>query len=461
MRSLAGGAALLLLLPVPAVSGATGEPAKAPSAERLREELAYTVGVQAYIYGYPVVEMYRARFLHVYSPKNKERTPLNRFHHRRRLLDASFSGVVSPNNDTLYSSAWLDLSAGPVLLSVPDTKGRYYCFQMLDFYTNSFAHVGKRTTGTKAGTFAIVGPGWKGAPPPGARRVDAPTNAVWLLGRTLVDGKDDLPAVHALQDRYTLTPLGPQGNKTGSSAAPAYDPSEPLPFFEFLNAALHENPPPAREAALMRLFARVGVGPDRAFRVDKLDRATATGLRRAVETGRRILAVGLDGFGVSVNGWHYPPAEVGNFGDNHLLRGTVAMKLLAALPPEEAVYPTAETDGKGQQLNGKYRYVLRMEKGQLPPVEAFWSLTLYRLPERLFAANAMDRYAIGDRTKGLTYGADGSLEIYIQHGSPGKDREANWLAAPAGEFCLTLRAFLPRQGMRTGVWRAPPVQRVE
>src|SRR5207244_4055498 len=152
--------------------------------------------------------------------------------------------------------------------------------------------------------------------------------------RTLVDGKDDLPAVNALQDRYKLTSLG---TGAGLPALP-YEPTEPLRFFEFLNAGLRENPPPAREAALMSLFARIGVGPDRAFQVDRLDRATAAGLRRAVETGRQIIAAGLDGRGAVVNGWHYPPAEVGNFGDNYLLRATVAMKLLAALPPEEAVY---------------------------------------------------------------------------------------------------------------------------
>ncbi len=444
------------LFPLAAVSGA-GDAPKAPSTERLREELAYTIGVQAYIYGYPVVEMYRTRYIHVDSPKNKERTPLNTFRHARRLLDASFTAVVSPNNDTLYSSAWLDLSTGPVLLSVPDTRGRYYCFQLLDFCTNSFAHIGKRTTGTKAARFAIVGPNWKGKLPAGARRIDAPTNAVWLLGRTLVDGKDDLPAIHALQDRYQLKSLGAAALKF----ALPYDATDPLRFFEFLNAGLRENPPPAREAALMSLFARIGVGSEKVFRVDGLDRATAAGLRRAIETGRQIIAAGLDGKGTVVNGWHYPPAEIGNFGDNYLLRATVAMKLLAALPPEEAVYPTAHVDDKGRPLNGKYRYVLRLEKGQLPPVEAFWSLTMYRLPERLFAANGKDRYALGDRTKGLQYRADGSLEILIQHDSPGMDCEANWLPAPAGDFCLTLRAFLPREEMRAGRWRMPPVKRVE
>lgn len=440
------------------------------SAEQLREELAYTLGVQAYLYGYPVVEMYRARYNHAYRPDNKERTPLNRFRHNQRLLDHTFTAVVSPNNDTLYSSAWLDLAAEPLILGVPDTKGRYYSFQFMDFYTNTFAFVGKRVTGTREGAFAVVGPRWKGTLPEGLRRLDSPTSAVWLLGRTLVDGPEDLPAVQALQDRYTLTPLSSWGKKEGRPTpgrdgvgapgqTPPPDPTRPLHFFVILNASLRENPPPAREAALMSLFARVGVGPDQAFQPDKLDPATSRGLQRAMEIGQQLTRPRPGGSGSVVNGWSFPPKGVGNCGEDYLLRAVIARTLLAALPPEEAVYPTALVDGTGQALNGKHNYVLRLEKGQTPPVDGFWSITLYRLPERLFAANPLNRYAIGDRTRGLKYGADGALELFIQHDSPGKDREPNWLPAPQGDFCLTLRGFLPRKELQEGTWKVPPVKR--
>jgi hypothetical protein len=459
--------ALPALLSAAALAQAAPRPAKPLSGEQLREEMAYTIGVQAYLYGDPVVAMYRTRYAQVSDPANKQRTPPNRFRHRRRLLDHTFTAVVSPNNDTLYSSAWLDLSRGPVVLRVPETGGRYYTFQLLDFYTNTFAFVGKRATGTTGGAFAVAGPGWKGPLPEGVRRVDSPTNAVWLLGRTAVNGEADLPAVHALQDRYTLTPLGGEGERGGAAVpdkapvSPPSDPPDALAFFEALNAGLRENPPPAREAALMSLFARIGVGPGRTLRAGRRDPATEKGLRRAVEAGGQIVAANPDRAGPSVNGWYFPPRAVGNFGDDYLLRAVTARTLLAALPPEEVVYPTTSVDDQGRPLHGKHRYVLRMGKGQAPPVDAFWSVTAYRLPERLFAANPLGRYAIGDRTKGLRYGQDGSLELYVRHDSPGKDRESNWLPAPPGDFCLTLRGWLPRKELRDGSWKVPPVRRLE
>src|SRR5262249_37859313 len=179
------------------------------------------------------------------------------------------------------------------------------------------------------------------------------------------------------------------------------------------------------------------------FKVGQIDPATARGLRRAVEVGRQLVAAGLGKGGRAVNGWQFPPSEVGNYGDNFPLRAGVARHYLAALSPEEAVYLTAEADDKGRPLGGKHRYVLRFEKGQAPPADAFWSVTMYRLPERLFVPNEQKRYAVGDRTKGLRYGPDGSLVFYLQRESPGKGKEANWLPTPEGNFCLALRAFLP------------------
>ncbi len=450
-------------------AGLLGAPAQEKAAkpltrEQSSEEYAYTIGVQAYIYGYPLVEMYRVRYTRVFNPAAKNRTPLNQFYHIRQLHDHTATTVIGPNNDTLYSSAWLDLAKEPIVLDVPDTKGRYYVMHFMDFYTNSFAFVGKRATGTKPGSYAITGPGWNGKLPEKLTRIESPTNAVWLLGRTLVDGKDDLPAVHALQDQYLLTPLSSWGKKEKPSPPPlpdfpAYDLSEPLKFFELLNVALGENPPPAREAALMSLFGQIGVGPERVFKVSELDAPTAKGLRRAIERGQQIIASRRVG-DVPVNGWVPPQAHLGKFGDDYLYRASVAKFGLAATSRDETHNFVIGMSDQ-QPLKGGRKHVLRFEKGQLPPVDAFWSVTMYHAPAGFLVDNPIQRYSIGDRTKGLRYGEDGALEIYIQHESPGKDKESNWLPAPKGDFALALRCYLPRKTISDGTWKPPPVKQVE
>jgi hypothetical protein len=447
------------------------EPAQQPApeslaAEQAREEYAYTIGVQAYIYGYPLVEMYRIRFKAVFDPENKNRVPLNQFRHMRALLDHTATTVVAPNNDTLYSSAWLDLAQEPLVLDVPDTGGRYYVMQFMDFYTNNFAYVGKRSTGTAPGSYAIVGPGWQGTLPDGLQRVSAPTNAVWLLGRTLVDSKDDLTAAHAVQDQYLLTPLSRWGKSdqpkphSELSNFPPYDLSEPLKFFELLSVALHENPPPTRDGVLMNLFGQVGVGPGKTFRVDDLDAATARGLRKAIDSGRRLISALPSGRPVR-NGWLAFSPHTGKFGDDYRYRAYVAMSAIAANDPAEAFNFSARQDDQGRPLHGDRKYLVRFEKGQVPPVDAFWSLTLYRLPGVFFVENALGRYALGDRSRQLRYEPDGALEIYVQHDSPGKDKESNWLPAAQGDFSLALRCYLPRKAIVDGAWMPPTVKAVE
>ncbi len=431
--------------------------------ELAREEYAYTIGVQAYIYGYPLVEMYRVRYKAVFDPDKKNRTPLNHFQHKRNLSDHTATTVVAPNNDTLYSSARLDLANEPVVLEVPDTGGRYYVMQFMDFYTNNFAYVGKRTTGTQSGSYAVTGPSWKGTLPEGLKQIQAPTNAVWLLGRTLVDGNDDLPAVHAIQDQYRLTPLSSWGKNNQAQPRlerpdlPAYDLSEPLRFFEFLNVALRENPTPAREESLMNLFGQIGVGPGKIFKVAKLDPPTARGLRKAIDMGPRLIASLPSGRPVA-NGWLAFSPHTGKFGDDYRYRAYVAQFALAANDPSEAHNFTTHLDDRDRPLNGRRKYVVRFEKGQLPPVDAFWSLTMYRLPGVFLVENPIARYSLGDRSKHLRYGKDGSLELYLQHDSPGKDKESNWLPAPQEDFVLALRCYLPRTAITDGTWKPPAVK---
>lgn len=443
---------------------APAAPPEPISAEQAREEYAYTLGVQAYIYGYPLVEMYRVRHKAVFDPANKNRTPLNQFRHMRALFNHTAATVVAPNNDTLYSSAWLDLAQEPLVLEVPDTQGRYYVMQFMDFYTNNFAYVGKRATGTKPGRYAITGPNWHGALPKGLRQIQAPTNAVWLLGRTLVDGQDDLPAAHAIQDQYRLTPLSAWHKKARPDSAPAapppaYDPGDPLRFYEWLDNALSENPPPAREAALMSLFGQIGVGPGKAFQAASLDQPTANGLRRAVDVAPRLLASLSSG--QPANGWQAFLAHTGRFGDDYRYRAYVAKTALASNSPEEAYNYSIHLDSQGEPLNGNRKYVVRFEPGQLPPVEAFWSLSLYRFPSLFFAENPLARYSLGDRSRELRYAKDGSLEIYIQQTSPGEDKASNWLPAPVEDIALVLRCYLPRPAISNGAWIPPAVIRVE
>jgi hypothetical protein len=434
--------------------------------QHAQEEYAYSIGVQAYIYGYPLVEMYRLRYKAVFDPDNKNRTPVNHFRHLRKLLDDTATTVVAPNSDTLYSSAWLDLSQEPIVLDVPDTKGRYYVMQFMDFYTNNFAYVGKRATGTESGSFAIIGPGWKGTLPEGLNRIQAPTNAVWLLGRTLVDDEYDLPTVHAIQDKYLLTPLSSWSKKERAKPGieklglPAYDLSDPLNFFVLLNVALSENAPPSREDALMSLFRQIGVGPGKTSKIDELDSPTAKGLLRAVDMGQRLIASLSSGRPV-VNGWLAPSPYHGKFGDDYHYRAYIAKFALAANDPEEAYnFSTSQGDGD-RPLNGSRNYVVRFEKGELPPVDGFWSLTMYRIPGFFFVKNTIGRYSVGDRSKQLRYEKDGSLEIYIQRDSPGKDKESNWLPAPKGDFALALRCYLSGKAISNGTWKPPAVKSVD
>lgn len=454
-------------VPAPATSAnVPSHAAKAPamSLDQAREDYAYAIGVEAYIYSYPLVEMYRVRYKRLFDPVDGVPSRLNEFHHVRDLLDYKATAVVAPNNDTLYSTAWLDLAKEPMVLEVPASPGRYYVMQFMDFYTNNFALVGTRTTGSKAGTYVIVGPDWKGELPKNVKRIDAPTNAVWLLGRTLVDGPDDLAAVHAQQDRYKLIPLSNWRNKTvpKPQALPdmrPYKVETPLQFFEFADLALHENPPSAREAALMSVFGEVGVGPGKTFTTAGMFPATVRGLTRAVEDGEKIVAANRR-HTAPVNGWRPPSPNSGRFGDDYLLRAVTAKYALAALNPDED-YSFALGLGGNNAMQGDHNYVLRFEKGQLPPVNAFWSLTMYHAPNLFLVDNPIHRYSIGDRTRGLKYGKDGSLTIYIQHDSPGPDKESNWLPAPAGPFAIGLRCYNPTQAITSGTWKPPAIRTVE
>ena len=440
-----------------------------------QEAQAFALGVQAYVYGYPLVEMERTRRLTtaVSEPDQKGRAPVNNFGHIADLADAKFRDVVTPNNDTIYSIGWLDLSEQPLVLHVPDMKGRYYVFELLDAYSNNFENIGRRKYGTNEANYAIVGPGWSGTLPAGVKRIDSPSNTVWIIGRTLVGGREDLPSVHALQKQYALAPLSAYGARAASVGAGSAetkwttDPRtlaglaqtpEGLAFFEMLGDVLRANPPEEQEAALVSQFEQIGLSAERGFRKNELSPAALAGLLRAIPVAQRLIDEKVKRVGETINGWLLNP-ETGRYGYDYLLRAAIAKKGLGALVPEEALYPIADVDGDGNQLTGAHRYVLRFDKGQTPPVDAFWSITMYG-SDRFLVDNPMDRYSIGDRTQGLKYEEDGSLNIYIQQEAP-EGNESNWLPAPAGDFYVVLRLYEPKKAALDGTYRIPPIRRVD
>lgn len=434
------------------------------------EKLAYSLGVQAYVWGYPVVISEKRSRLGMASSEeivpHKLRGPLNTLVSAKELLTPDFENVQSPNNDTLYTTAWLDLSDGPLVYHIPDMAGRFYTYQFIDAYTNNFFYVSQRTYGFQEMDFAICGPGWAGQLPQGVTRVDCPTPTVFVIGRLGVSGPDEVPAVHALQERMSLVPLKHYSQaeykpETVKLAKPARNYDGPLGFFEELGDRIVQNPPPPQDYGLMGLFKEIGLTVDHGFDADILSEPMKRGLERALQDGEAVIAAKAKSMGREVNGWQLAPVAPEYFGNDYPYRAAVGWQSMYVNDPIEAYYPGVYADGDGQTLDGsKHGYVLRFEAGQTPPVNAFWSTTMYDLEKRLMVANPINRYSIGDRTAGLQYGEDGSLEIYIQHQSPGPDKESNWLPAPNAPFYMLLRMYLPQIEILNGQYEIPAVQRV-
>lgn len=435
---------------------------------------ARAVAKDAYLFGYPLVlmDVSREKGVNVANPTTSGAAPTNQFSHMARFPDATFVDVVSPNADTLYSSAWLDLAKEPIVLSVPDTKGRYYLMPMLDGWTNVFASPGKRTTGTDKGDFAITGPKWSGSLPAGVQQLKAPTDMVWIIGRTQTNGAADFAAVHALQMQYKLTPLSawgkpytppkdvPIGPNLDMKAAPVEKVAamDATTFFNRLATLMQDNPPAAEDAAMVEKLANIGVKPGQPFAPDA---ASAQAIADGVADAKAALpALGHAPKGMRMaHGWGMKLEGMGTYGTDYETRAGVAWLGLGANLVKDALYPRSQLDGDGQPLDGAHTYVLHFDKGQTPPADGFWSLTMYNA-QQFFVENPIDRYAIGDRDK-LKTNADGSLDVYIQQTSPGKDKESNWLPAPAGPFNVILRMYWPKDAAATGAWTPPPIVRTD
>jgi len=415
---------------------------------------------QAFTYAFPIAEMMRLRWSYLEDPANPARGAANEIVHGRELVDHRRRVVTTPNNDTLYSRTILDLSTGPVRIHVPDTNGRYYSLAFYDVFSNHFATIGRRLTGTREGDFIVVGPRWRGELPENAKLVRSPSNDVLVLTRIVVDGPADLPAVRALQDGIRVASLDKGESQRPKGIAPA--PGNAAAFVATVNQALALNEVPSYEMPLLERFASVGIC-GKTCSWDALPADVRAEWDRRFPAMLASLKKSIAGDAKPVDGWYYNPQQIGNFGTDYNYRAVVALNALLAMEPAEAVYPSAEADTRGDSLTGERKYRLQIPATGVP-ADAFWSLSMYELMDdgRLFfTANPINRYAIGDRTNGLKKNADGSIDILIQHEAPGDDKATNWLPAPKGQFRMVFRGYQPKSDIIDYRFRIPGVVRIE
>jgi hypothetical protein len=431
----------------------------------LQERMAYHVGVLAYLYGYPLVDMHKQMFNETrrVSPDQQTYAPVNRFYRFPNLVTPTTGGNFrAPNNDTLYYTAWFDISDEPLILHLPDTSGRYYTIAVTNQYAE-VVHVGRRTMGTDEKYVALVAPHWQGELPDGVVAVPTETNEGWLLGRMLVDGPRDFDAAKALVDATWAASLSEFaiGRRPGLPAekiAEAIDPMLDLRFFQIMNQQLKRLPPRPQEAALMAQFDAIGVGPNVDFDPQSLDEDVRAGLLQAIEEGAAMVQASTQRTIPDFNGWMISK-DIGRYGYQYMHRASVVKGGYGNLP-EESLYPAALFDSKGDLLNGSHRYRVHFAADQMPPVNGFWSLSIYQLSDLQLVDNVIDRYSIGDRTEGLHYNNDGSLTIVLQQQQP-EDDNVNWMPVPAGNFAAIMRLYEPSEAALDNSYLLPRIEEIE
>jgi hypothetical protein len=434
------------------------------------------IGVEAYIYGYPLVtmEMTRRVMTNVDKPE-LSRAPMGNLLRARTYPNASYRDVTAPNADTLYTTAWIDVGKEPWVLTLPDAQGRYYLMPMLDGWTDVFQVPGKRTTGTGPQKYAITGPGWTGTLPAGVKQYKSPTAIVWLLGRIYCTGTpDDYATVHKMQDEVSIVPLSAYGRSYTPPAGkvdPSIDMKTPVrdqvnaldatAYFNLLAALMKDNPPAATDAPILAKMARLGIVPGKNFDPSKLDPAVAKALGDVPKLGFEKIMAHLKTAGTFENGWMFT-TKTGTYGTDYLQRALITAIGLGANRPQDAVYPTSEADAEGKPYDGSKKYVMHFAKGQTPPADGFWSLTMYD-DKYFFVDNPLNRYTLSSRFD-FKYNADGSLDLYMQNENPGPEKEPNWLPAPKGKFILMLRLYWPKErtpSIVNGTWKIPPVKKAD
>ena len=440
-------------------------------------EQAVSDAVDAYIYGYPLVTMDMTRkFFTNYATVQGSRGPMGQIIPLRTYPAVDDHAVTAPNADTLYTTAFLDVSKEPWVFSIPDMGDRYYLMPMLDGWTDVFQVPGKRTTGGKAQKYAITGPGWSGTLPDGVTEYKSPTGIVWILGRIYCTGTpDDYAKVHALQDKFSLVPLSYYGK-----------PYTPLPgevdnsldmktavrdqvdalgiseYFTYLARLMKTNPPTPDDAPMVAKMAKIGLVPGQDFDAGKLGAFDKEAIKAVPKLAQVKIMEHFKQAGKPINGWMFT-TNAGTYGTDYIQRALITAIGLGANRPQDAVYPTAEKDADGKDFDGAaHKYVMHFDKGQMPPARAFWSITMYDA-SYFFVPNPLNRYTLSSRNKFVT-NPDGSVDLYLQADAPGKAKEANWLPAPKAKFIPMMRLYWPSDtppSIIDGTWKPPAIKSVQ
>lgn len=445
-------------------------------AEPIPADEALKIAIDAYVYGYPLVtmEMTRRVMTNVAKPEGT-RAPMGQLIRMREYPTAAFRDVTAPNADTLYTTIWLDLGKEPWILSLPHAHDRYYLFPMLDAWTEVFQVPGKRTTGTGPQKYAITGPGWSGKLPEGVSQYKSPTNIVWILGRIYCNGTpEDYAAVHKMQDAISLVPLSSYGKPYApppGEVDPDIDMKTPVrdqvnslgiyDYFNLLAELMRKNPPSDEDGLILMKMARIGVVRGEKFDPAKLDLAVRRALVEVPRLGFEKIISRFKTGGKEIDGWEFT-TQTGVYDTDYLQRALITAIGLGANRPQDAVYPTSETDADGKPYSGANKYVMHFPAGKLPPVNGFWSLTMYDAGY-FFVDNPLNRYTLSERDA-LKKNADGSVDLYLQHENPGPDKETNWLPAPEGKFVLMMRLYWPKEkdpSILDGSWQLPAVKQVQ
>ena len=462
-----------------ALIGAAAVPALAQTAAVDPKE-AVEIATDAYVYGYSLVttDVTRIQMSNV-DKAGMLNAPLNQFANVPRYPPADYRGVSAPNADTLYSVVWVDVKE-PQVFSHPDMGKRYFLFPMVDLWMTIFDSPGSRTTGQKAGNFLITGPGWKGEVPKGMKHIASATRYMVILGRTYADGSDaDYKAANALQAQYKITPLAAWG-KPYTPVAPAVDANPGISmtdkpqavilamgtegYFNWLAKRMCADAPAyAADAPALARFAKIGIEPCKSFELAKLDPAVQAALKDLPKTALDKIGANQKSLGAMADGWQITKG-LGVYGTDYLKRAVVAAFGWPANLQEDAVYPYTLVDEKGDKLSGASKYTLTFAKGKTPPVNAFWSITMYMIDQGWwFVPNKLNKFTVSPRDK-LKANPDGSITLYFQKDSPGKDKESNWLPAPEGEFIPMMRMYWPKQkapSILDTSWTPPKVQKVQ
>lgn len=446
--------------------------ARGVSTPAMTEEQALAIATDAYLYFYSLITMdvTRKQFTNIEPGKEVGKGPANMFVNVAAYPPADFKGVVRTNFDTLYSIAWLDLTQEALVVSAPDTDGRFYLLPMLDMWTDVFASPGWRTTGTAAGNFLVTPPGWSGKVPEGFTRIAAPTPYVWVIGRTRTDGPKDYAAVNKIQAGYTVTPLSGWG-KASEPVTVKIDPTVDMQtppmvtvnnmpvgaYFAYAAELLKLHPPHLTDGPILEQMKRIGIETGKSFDISKLDPVVRRGVEGAPKEALQLMQWKVRSLARIANFWSMNTDTMGVYGNYYLKRAIVTQLGLGANLPEDAIYPLNLGDENGNPLDGGNKYTVHFDKGATPPVNGFWSITLYD-SDGFQVANVLNRFAVSSWMP-FTTNSDGSLDLFIQSDSPGKDKEANWLPAPKAPFNLCMRLYGPQSDALTGRWNPPPVKK--